>query len=127
MSAIRSSVEVEDVQPEDVPLPTSSMITVPLSDYLSDREDTPSETPNDSPRDSGHSIPCHPRSISVVSSESSTPSSHDSSSLSPVDWEGLEKTEEQEPKDEGTDDVRCPQRLTANTDNPSLLPSSSLA
>jgi hypothetical protein len=107
MSDLRSSAEIE-IQPEDIPLPTptNSMITVRLSDCQSYKERPASETPYDSRRDSGHSIPSRPRSISLASSRHSSPtSSPDSGSLSPVDWDVLEKTEEQEPKDEGTDEV----------------------
>ena len=95
MSDTHISAELE-TQPEDVRLPTSSLISVRLSAYMANKEASPPRTPRESPR------------ISVASSGSSTPtSSSDSGSFSPVDWEGLEKTEEQEPRDEGTDEV-CP-------------------
>ena len=103
---VRPESFIDEVKPEDVPLPTSSMITVRLSDYQSDGEERATDTPNESPRNSGHSLASRPRSISVASSRSSTTmSSEESGPFSPVDWDELEKTEEQEPKDEGTDDV----------------------
>ncbi len=73
---------------------------------MSDKEAPSLGTPRESPRNSANSVPSRPRSISVASSRSSTPtSSPESGSFSPVDWEGLEKTEEQEPRDKGTDEV----------------------
>jgi len=77
--------------------PTNSMVTVRLSD---ERIEPPQVT-----------LGCDPkrRSSSVASRSSIASAGSDTGSSSPsntsVDWEILEKTEEQEPKDEGTDEV----------------------
>ena len=108
MSETHGSAELE-TQLKDVSLPTSSMISVRLSDYISNKEAFSPRTPRESPCNSAKSVPSRPRSISVASSRSSTPtSSSEAGSYTPVNWEGLEKTEEQEPRDEGTDEVCHP-------------------
>ncbi|KAK5204703.1 hypothetical protein LTR41_009559 [Exophiala xenobiotica] len=88
-----------DVKPEDIPLPRSSMITVRLSDIQVhpdvDEEVEQDASPQPSIRQSSPS--------STRSSRSSSRTSESSISLISVDWEGLEKTEEQE-KDEATDE-----------------------
>jgi len=88
-----------DVKPEDIPLPRSSMITVRLSD-IQVHPDVDEELGQDaSPQPSIHqSSPSSTRS-----SRSSSRTSESSISLISVDWEGLEKTEEQE-KDDATDE-----------------------
>ena len=91
-----------EVEAENVPRPTSSMITVRLSDCQSIIDEQAEPSFASSPRNSNASLA---RSESDSSSQGSAPSGSPDSVLSPVDWEGLEKTEEQEPKDEGTDDV----------------------
>ena len=118
MAETQSEVVVE-VVPENVPLPTSSMITVRLSDCQEGDEVAVSSL-NSSPRMSTAS---RARSESDASSRASTPSGSSNSMLSPVDWEELEKTEEQEKKDDGSDEVdylEIPQR-------PSYLRSQSTA
>lgn len=95
-----------DVQPEDVPLPASnthSMITVRLSEpqLLGDVTTFEQDT-DDGLR---HSTISRSRSTSIASSKtshSSRPPSDGSSS--PVDWDELEKEEQQEPKDGATDE-----------------------
>ncbi|KPI40288.1 Rab GTPase-activating protein 1 [Cyphellophora attinorum] len=84
------------VEPEDIPLPnhTASMVTVRLS---LETEASPLD-----PRPRSDSVASRPLSISTTSSKSSRPESDGSSS--PVDWEELEKTEQQEPKDSATDE-----------------------
>ncbi|KIW10455.1 hypothetical protein PV08_11419 [Exophiala spinifera] len=88
------------LKPEDIPLPRSSMITVRLSDIQSPPElDLDAEveaSPQPSIRQSSPS--------STRSSRSSSRTSESSVSIRSVDWEGLEKTEEQEAKDEATDE-----------------------
>lgn len=88
-----------DVRPEDIPLPRSSMITVRLSDIPLqpdvDEELEQEASPQPSIRQSSPS--------STRSSRCSSRTSESSISLISVDWEGLEKTEEQE-KDEATDE-----------------------
>ncbi|KAJ9616019.1 hypothetical protein H2204_014188 [Knufia peltigerae] len=89
-----------EVKPEDIPLPRSSMITVRLSDIQTPPElDVDAEaqaSPQPSVRQSSPS--------STRSSRSSSRTSESSVSINSVDWEGLEKTEEQEHKDEATDE-----------------------
>ncbi len=115
MSEPHDSVSMDDdVLPENVPLPTSSMITVRLSDCQSEQvlpidACTPPESPRLSSPNSPQSLPSRPRSISVATTTSAASTgSAESGAFSAVDWEGLEKTEEQEPKDEATDEVRPP-------------------
>ena len=115
MAEVQTLVEMKtDIQPENIPLPTptNSMITVRLSDYgnsarnsrfeVEDEEST-NGTQDDSQRDS---IVSSPRAASIVSSQALSVHSSRSASISPVDWEVLEKTEEQEPRDEDTDNAR---------------------
>lgn len=90
-----------DDDPENVPLPTSSMVTVRLSDIPYDPDLDELRQP-DAPRES--SIP-RSSPPSTRSSRSSSQTSESSTSINSVNWEGLEKTEEQEPKDEVTDEV----------------------
>lgn len=99
----------EEIRPEDIPLPRDSMITVRLSDaqLLSESHisEEPSElqTPTALERDFTTDV------ISPSSRPSSRASSHSScisTTSNSVDWEGLEKTEEQEVKDDATDEVR---------------------
>jgi hypothetical protein len=90
------------LEPEDVPLPRSSMVSVRLSDIpfdpdldiISERE--PSQVVS-TPRSDGPS---------TRTSRASSQTSESSISMHSVNWEGLEKTEEQERKDEDTDEVR---------------------
>jgi hypothetical protein len=88
-----------NVRPEDIPLPmsTDSMITVRLSDANS--ADQVAETILQTKHTS---IISRTRSISTTSSISSRPVSDGSSS--PVDWEELEKEEEQVPRDNASDE-----------------------
>ncbi|KIW66147.1 hypothetical protein PV04_08349 [Phialophora macrospora] len=89
-----------DIEPENVPLPRSSMVSVRLSDIpfdpdldIIDERDSPLEAPV-------------PRSGSPSSrtSRSSSQTSESSISMNSVNWEGLEKTEEQEAKYDATDE-----------------------
>ncbi|OCT47229.1 putative GTPase activating protein (Evi5) [Cladophialophora carrionii] len=89
-----------DVEPENVPLPRSSMVSVRLSDIpfdpdldIIDERDVPQEV----------SVP-HSGSPSTRSSRSSSRTSESSISMNSVNWEGLEKTEEQEAKYDATDE-----------------------
>ncbi len=105
-----------DVKPEDIPLPRSSMITVRLSD-IQVHPDVDEELGQDaSPQPSIHqSSPSSTRS-----SRSSSRTSESSISLISVDWEGLEKTEEQE-KDDATDEVRSGIEMVRTSVNSSSL------
>lgn len=102
-----------EVEPENVPLPRSSMVSVRLSDIpfdpdldIIDEREIPREVsvPRSSPS-------------STRSSRSSSQTSESSLSIDSVNWEGLEKTEEQEPKDDGTDEVSLVVQRTSNTTN----------
>jgi hypothetical protein len=99
----REEVEAcTDISPENIPLPTSSMITVRLSDIQVHPDVGEDLEPGVSQVASlRQSIPSSTRS-----SRSSSQISDSSASIHSVDWEGLEKTEEQEAKDEETDEVR---------------------
>jgi hypothetical protein len=104
-----------DVKPEDIPLPRSSMITVRLSD-IQVHPDVDEEVEQDaSPQPS-----IRQSSPSTRSSRSSSRTSESSISLISVDWEGLEKTEEQE-KDEATDEVRSGIKMVPTSVNSSSL------
>jgi len=90
-----------DISPEDVPLPRSSMITVRLSEV--DLKPVLDAVPEqDASQD-----PSAPQSSpsSTRSSRSSSKTSDSSTSIDTVDWEELDKTEEQEPKDVTSDEV----------------------
>lgn len=89
----------EDILPENIPLPTStdSMITVRLSDAHLTTKDSPVED------DTTDMVPGSNYSRSC--SRSSRRSSQSSTLSTSVDWEELEKTEEQEHKDDATDEV----------------------
>ncbi|OQU99435.1 Rab-GTPase-TBC domain-containing protein isoform 1 [Cladophialophora immunda] len=89
-----------DIEPENVPLPRSSMVSVRLSDIPFDPDlDIIGE------RDISQEA-SQPRSgpPSTRTSRSSSHTSESSISLNSVNWEGLEKTEEQVHKDEATDE-----------------------
>jgi len=93
----QSATTVVKMPRNNSPLPTDSMVTVRLSDAQIN------PVSNDSVRNStrrSSSANSHSSSISARSStRSSTPSN------TTVDWEELEKTEEQEPRDQATDEV----------------------
>jgi hypothetical protein len=93
----QSATAVAKMPRNNSPLPTDSMVTVRLSDAQTH------PVSNDSARNSrrrSSSTKSHSSSISAISStRSSTPSN------TTVDWEELEKTEEQEPRDQATDEV----------------------
>lgn len=107
---IREVVEAEEeVRPENIPLPTDSMVTVRLSDPQLLADPQPIETfserqslATDGRDTTSNIIPPASRPSSRASSNSSQGSSISIS----VDWEGLEKTEEEELKDDATDEVR---------------------
>lgn len=103
----------EEISPENIPLPTDSMITVRLSDaQLLAEPDTfetslDQHTPEGPEPDTTTSITSPgSRSSSRASSQSSRVSQTSNSNSNSVDWEGLERTEEQEVKDDATDEVR---------------------
>lgn len=89
-----------DVEPENVPLPRSSMVSVRLSDIPFDPDlDVIDE----------HDVPeaSLPRTDppSTRTSRSSSRTSESSRSIDSVNWEDLEKTEEQEARDDAADEV----------------------
>ncbi|KAH0839147.1 hypothetical protein AYO21_04740 [Fonsecaea monophora] len=89
-----------DIEPENVPLPHSSMVSVRLSDIPFDPDLDIIAEPDISQEAS------QPRSgpPSSRTSRSSSHTSESSISLNSVNWEGLEKSEEQEQRDEATDE-----------------------
>ena len=95
-------VEIEnDVEPENVPLPRSSMVSVRLSDIPFDPDlDIIDE------RDALEASLPRSGSPSTRSSLSSSRTSESSGSINSVNWEDLEKTEQQEAKDDTADEVR---------------------
>lgn len=95
-----TSEVLTETNPENVPLPTNSMITVSLSD-IQDSAKSPEMVEAESPASTVSSPKCSSVCSSQISSDSDGPAA--------VNWEGLEKTEEQEPKDDATDEVsgRC--------------------
>ena len=117
----QSATTVVKMPRNNSPLPTDSMVTVRLSDAQIH------PVSNDSVRNSrrrSSSTKSHSSSTSVGSStRSSTPSN------TTVDWEELERTEEQEPRDQATDEVclRSPTNDVTSTNADSLPPSSWLA
>lgn len=102
--------EVDEVRPENIPLPTDSMITVRLSDAqlqpdLASIAHSTQDLNKATVEQNSHSS-IAASSTSRTSSRSSSRSSQASSISNSVDWEGLERTEEQELKDDATDEVR---------------------
>lgn len=89
----------EELSPENVPLPTDSMITVRLSSDTTQSQSDVDSVKEMNVRDSIMS------DVSGTLSQSSE-ASQDSTTTTSVNWEDLEKSEEQEPKDEATDEVR---------------------
>jgi hypothetical protein len=89
-----------EVEPENVPLPRSSMVSVRLSEIPFDPDlDIIDE------RDAlGASIPCS-GPPSTRTSRSSSRTSESSLSINSVNWEDLEKTEEQQARDDAKDEV----------------------
>jgi hypothetical protein len=87
-----------EAEPAQISLPRESMVTV----RLSDAEMQPATTADEMMHEvsASASIPSTRPSSRGSSRRSST-----SSATNSVNWEGLEKTEEQEPRDQGTDDV----------------------
>jgi len=102
--------EVDEIRPENIPLPTDSMITVRLSDaQLQPCLESISNSTQDLNRatvEQNSHTSMAASSTSRTSSRSSSRSSQASSISNSVDWEGLERTEEQELKDDATDEVR---------------------
>ncbi|KAK5077812.1 hypothetical protein LTR70_004393 [Exophiala xenobiotica] len=100
--------EVDEVRPENIPLPTDSMITVRLSDaqLQPDLESISNSTQdlNKATVEQNSHTSMAASSTSRTSSRSSSRSSQASSISNSVDWEGLERTEEQELKDDATDE-----------------------
>lgn len=100
----------EEIRPEDIPLPRDSMITVRLSDAQLLTEPHISEEPSELQTPTAPENNFNNNVVSLGSRPSSRASSHSSrgsTTSDSVDWEGLEKTEEQEVKDDATDEVRC--------------------
>jgi hypothetical protein len=114
---------------DSTPLPTDSMVTVPLSEagttpddesirgsilqpqiVVEERRDSsrPSSTPTvDSPTVSVHDTDAEDNAPDARQSRALTRRKSDGSGKSePVDWAELEKKEEQEPEGEGQDKVR---------------------
>jgi hypothetical protein len=117
------AIAAHDATPEEVPLPRSSMISVQLSDI--DPENAVEDEPEQDVSRVQSRIGSRPSS--VRSSRSSSQTSDSSASLNLVDWEGLEKTEQEEPRDEATDEVSRPRTWTkAWSHISSLLPCYSL-
>lgn len=109
-----TSLDEKEIRPEDIPLPRDSMITVRLSDVQLLAESPESEEPLDlqTPTALEHSVAATTGSTcSRPSSRASSRSSRVSSTSNSVDWEGLEKSEEQEVKDDATDEVKHSQFL----------------
>lgn len=108
------TVAEEEIAPENIPLPTDSMVTVRLSDALFEAEPIDQDEVEQTYEEEQPQVEQH-RSPSTASFQSSTSSSSristSSSRSNSVDWEVLEKTEEQEPKDECTDEVCTETRI----------------
>jgi len=83
-----------DTCSQEISLPADLIVTVRLSDAQTYPE-LPVSSAESSPRSS---------SVSQRRPSSSSGSTQGSSSVSSVDWEELERSEEQEPRGEGTDD-----------------------
>lgn len=117
------SIDDEEIRPEDIPLPRDSMITVRLSDAQLLSESPSEEVPEvQTPTTVEHEFATRTVSpASRCSSRASSQSSRVSTTSNSVDWEGLEKSEEQEIKDEATDEVRNPSRYREPADNGSPL------
>ena len=90
-----------DVEPENVPLPRSSMVSVRLSDIPFDPD---LDIIGESHVSQEVSLPGS-GPPSTRTSRSSSRTSESSVSMNSVNWEGLEKTEEQEAKDDTADEV----------------------
>lgn len=109
-----ASLDEKEIRPEDIPLPRDSMITVRLSDVQLLAESPESEEPLalQTPTALEHNFAATTGSTcSRPSSRASSRSSRVSSISNSVDWEGLEKSEEQEVKDDATDEVKHSQFL----------------
>jgi len=98
----------EEIRPENIPLPTDSMITVRLSDVQLPTHSAALQDPAQELNAAAveqNSRTSVATSLTRTSSRASSSSSQDSSTSNSVDWEGLERTEEQELKDDATDEV----------------------
>lgn len=117
----QSATTVVEMPRNNSPLPTDSMVTVRLSDTQIH------PISNDSVRNSRRRSSSANSHSSSTSARSSTRSSTPSNTT--VDWEELEKTEEQEPRDQATDEVclRSPTNYVASTNSDSPPLSSWLA
>lgn len=102
--------EMQETNPENIPLPTDSMVTVRLSDANLQAEpatfQASAQELNRAIAEQNSRTSVATSSLSRTSSRSSSGSSQASSTSNSVDWEGLERTEEQEVKDDATDEVR---------------------
>jgi hypothetical protein len=100
-ASIDPTPEPAEVEPENVPLPRSSMVSVRLSDIpfdpdldiIDERDVLETSAPRSDPP-------------STRTSRSSSQSSDSSITINSVNWEDLEKTEEQEAREDATDEVR---------------------
>ena len=97
MEVIAAQSATIEIPRNTSPLPTDSMVTVRLSDAQLH------PIVNDSVRNSKRRSSSVDSQSSGVSARSSNRSSTPSNTT--VDWEELEKTEEQEPRDQATDEV----------------------
>jgi len=121
--------EMKEIRPENVPLPTDSMITVRLSDAQLQAEPESFQDSilnvNKTTMELNARASLAASSTSRTSTRSSSRSSQTSSVSNSVDWEGLERTEEQEVKDDATDEVKnlaCDSRVSELLTLRSLLP-----
>jgi hypothetical protein len=123
----KSSPRLPRTRTDSDPVPTDSMVTIRLSDNQSagaqekfsidtaianNEKVIEVDTWDPSATTSPVAESCQSPVETLCSGSPSTPRSRSNSNASgspttstSVDWEGLEKTEEQEPRDEGTDDV----------------------
>ena len=111
--SFESAHEIEsDVEPENVPLPRSSMVSVRLSDIPFDPElDIIDE------RDVLDASIRRSDPPSTRTSRSSSRTSESSISINSVNWEDLEKTEEQQARDDAKDEVGLLGRQVSDTAN----------
>lgn len=99
--AVEATEVILDTPPDGVPLPTASMVTVRPSDDPSQLSSVDVVEKDEKLRGSIISGRTRSRTLS-----GSSATSRGSDTTTSVDWEGLEKTEQQEPKDDATDEVR---------------------
>lgn len=91
--------EIQEVHDAPAPAATNSMVTVRLSDVQIHPEVEEMVDAKEASATRSASI------VSKTSSSSSSNSHNETMSMESVDWEGLEKTEEQERCEDNTDEV----------------------